>query len=123
MNPTEFGVIAVVALILIGPQRLPEYAAQLAKWVRQARVMAMGAKDQVKAEMGPEFQDVDWQKLDPRQYDPRRIVRDALLEPLDEDAKKPSEQHSDDEGDSAPAPAGIAHAARTGPPPFDEEAT
>ena len=30
--------------------------------------------------MGPEFDEVDWTKLDPRQYDPRRIVREALLD-------------------------------------------
>ncbi|MET1019756.1 MAG: Sec-independent protein translocase TatB, partial [Microterricola sp.] len=31
-------------------------------------------------EMGPEFDDVDWKKLDPRQYDPRRIIREALTD-------------------------------------------
>jgi sec-independent protein translocase protein TatB len=30
--------------------------------------------------MGPEFDEVDWKKLDPRQYDPRRIIREALLD-------------------------------------------
>jgi sec-independent protein translocase protein TatB len=34
--------------------------------------------------LGPEFDEVDWKKLDPRQYDPRRIVRDALsLQPVE----------------------------------------
>ncbi|MGL5860798.1 MAG: hypothetical protein ACRCY9_06050, partial [Phycicoccus sp.] len=27
-----------------------------------------------------DFDDVDWQALDPRRYDPRRIVREALLD-------------------------------------------
>jgi sec-independent protein translocase protein TatB len=43
------------------------------------RGLADSAKERMKEEMGPEFDDVDWQKLDPRQYDPRRIIRDALL--------------------------------------------
>ncbi len=30
--------------------------------------------------MGPEFDDLDWKKLDPRQYDPRRIIREALTD-------------------------------------------
>ena len=42
--------------------------------------MAQGASEQVRSELGPEFDDVDWRKLDPRQYDPRRIVREALAD-------------------------------------------
>jgi sec-independent protein translocase protein TatB len=30
--------------------------------------------------LGPDFDDMDWKKLDPRQYDPRRIIREALKE-------------------------------------------
>jgi sec-independent protein translocase protein TatB len=41
--------------------------------------------------MGPDFDDVDWKKLDPRQYDPRRIIREALtdVDPFAEEAPKP----------------------------------
>jgi len=73
-------VIAVIAVILLGPDRLPHYAAQLAKLVRNIRDFANGAKDRLREEMGPEFDDVDWKKLDPRQYDPRRIIREALVD-------------------------------------------
>jgi len=73
-------IIAVIAVFLIGPDRLPGYAAQLARLVRSLRSMADGAKDRMREEMGPEFDEVDWKKLDPRQYDPRRIIREALLE-------------------------------------------
>ena len=73
-------IIAVIAVIVLGPERLPKYAAQLARLVRSLRDMANGARDRLRDEMGPDFDDVDWQRLDPRQYDPRRIIRDALLE-------------------------------------------
>lgn len=73
-------VIGVIAVFLLGPDRLPGYAAKLAQFVRTLRTMADTAKDRMRDEMGPEFDEVDWQKLDPRQYDPRRIVRDALLD-------------------------------------------
>jgi len=73
-------VIGIIALFLIGPDRLPGYAAQLARLVRSMRSMADGAKERMREELGPEFDDVDWRKLDPRQYDPRRIIREALLE-------------------------------------------
>jgi sec-independent protein translocase protein TatB len=73
-------VIGVIAVFLLGPERLPHYAAQLARLVRSVRQMANGAKDRLREEMGPDFDDVDWKKLDPRQYDPRRIIREALVE-------------------------------------------
>jgi sec-independent protein translocase protein TatB len=73
-------IIAVIAVFLIGPDRLPGYAAQLGRLARSLRDMANGAKDRMREEMGPEFDEVDWTTLDPRKYDPRRIIREALLE-------------------------------------------
>ena len=48
--------------------------------MRSVRDFANGAKERMREEMGPDFDDVDWKKLDPRQYDPRRIIREALLD-------------------------------------------
>ncbi|MES2172215.1 MAG: sec-independent translocase [Actinomycetota bacterium] len=79
-------VIGIIAVIILGPQRLPKYAAQLGRLVRSLRAMANDARDRLRDEMGPEFDDVDWQKLDPRQYDPRRIIRDALTDAGDDSA-------------------------------------
>ena len=73
-------IIGVIAVFLLGPERLPGYAAQFARLIRSLRDMAQGAKDRMRDEMGPEFDEVDWKKLDPRQYDPRRIIREALLD-------------------------------------------
>ena len=73
-------IILVIAVILIGPERLPGYAAQLARLVKTLRGFAAGAKERMREEMGPEFDEVDWRKLDPRQYDPRRIIREALVD-------------------------------------------
>lgn len=72
--------IGVIALFLIGPDRLPGYSAQFGRLVRRLRDMASGAKDRMRDELGPDYDDLDWKKLDPRQYDPRRIIREALDE-------------------------------------------
>jgi sec-independent protein translocase protein TatB len=73
-------VIGIIAVLILGPQRLPHYASQLAKLVKKVRNYANGAKDRLREEMGPDYDDVDWKKLDPRQYDPRRIIREALID-------------------------------------------
>lgn len=80
INGGELLVLGAVAVVVLGPERLPSYAAQLGRLVREARTFARGAREQVRNEMGPEFDDIDWKSLDPRRYDPRRIVRDALLD-------------------------------------------
>jgi sec-independent protein translocase protein TatB len=135
LNGGEFVIIAVIALLVIGPERLPQYASQLARLVRELRRMATGAREQVRAELGPEFDDVDWQKLDPRQYDPRRIVREALQEAWDDpDDDAPvsttrSSAAADTNLKKASRPAGRpgGGASRpgdtTGPAPFDTDAT
>lgn len=80
INGGELLVLGAVAVLVLGPERLPAYAAQFAKLVREARAFARNAREQVRTEMGEDFDDIDWQALDPRRYDPRRIVRDALLD-------------------------------------------
>ncbi|MGL4744096.1 MAG: hypothetical protein ACRCXL_06860 [Dermatophilaceae bacterium] len=84
VNGWEVILLVVLAVFILGPERLPEYAAKLAHGIRKLRVMAEGARGQLRDQLGPEYDDIDWRQYDPRQYDPRRIVRDALREPLDD---------------------------------------
>lgn len=95
-------IILVIALFLIGPERLPRYAAQLGRLARSVRDMANGAKDRMREEMGPEFDEVEWSKLDPRQYDPRRIIREALLDSPDGPEPPPARDDPRDD-DAEPA--------------------
>lgn len=114
--------IALVAALLLGPERLPRYAEMLARLTVRVREWLSGAKGRVKEEMGDDFDEVDWRKLDPRQYDPRRIIRDALLD----DAPVPTVRAAG----AAAAVAGTAAPARPAPifdadhpVPYDSEAT
>jgi sec-independent protein translocase protein TatB len=72
--------LALLAVIILGPDKLPYYAKKLGELVRKGKRMIDNAQDQMKNELGEGYEDLDWKKLDPRQYDPRRIVREALLE-------------------------------------------
>ena len=127
INPAEFIVLVVVAAVVLGPERLPEYAAQLARLVREMRKMAQGASAQVRDELGPEFDDIDWRKLDPRQYDPRRIVREALADVWDPDdplglkeGNRPEQSGDEPNGvsfEKAQSPGGPAATTPSGPTP------
>ena len=123
INGTEFIIIMLVVLIVVGPQRMPEYAAQLRDFVRTMRKQIVSLRDSVQDEMGDDFKDVDWQKFDPRQYDPRRIVREALMEddepepaddrPLEPMRLSPLQRYSEQAGQRDTSK----------PAPFDDEAT
>lgn len=78
INSAELLILLVVAALVIGPERLPGYAEQLGRWVRQARRFVQDARGRIDSELGDT--PVDWAALDPRQYDPRQIVRQALLD-------------------------------------------
>ena len=112
-------IIGVIAVFLVGPERLPHYAAQLGRLVRTLRDMANGAKERLKDEMGDEFDEVEWKKLEPRQYDPRRIIREALLDDGTASAATPAPVIS------APAPETSARSPRAAnaATPYDGEST
>ena len=104
-------ILGILAAFLLGPERLPEYARRFAQFIKSLRVMANNANSQLKEELGEGYEDVDWRKLDPRQYDPRRIIREALLEDLP------------DTGVELPRVKTTQRLAKGEDAPFDSEAT
>lgn len=103
MGWPEIGLILVVALLLFGPEKLPELAKQAAGFVRTVRRMADNAKNDLGREMGEDFSGINLRDLDPRE-----IVRRNFL----------------DEDDTTPAATKETRILRPGEkPPFDSEAT
>ncbi|GAB2754134.1 hypothetical protein GCM10027020_02750 [Nocardioides salsibiostraticola] len=75
----ELLVIALVAVIVFGPDRLPELAKQAGGMVRKARDFANSARDELRSELGPEYSD-----LELRDLDPRTIVRKHIIEAMED---------------------------------------
>jgi sec-independent protein translocase protein TatB len=121
INGGEFLILLVVAVLVIGPDRMPEYAAKLAKMVKQVRTLADTAKVQLREQMGPDFEDVDWKQYDPRQYDPRRIVREALLDVGSDDGQPSSP--GDVQAGGFKAPSSFKRHDPDKPTPYDQDAT
>lgn len=83
----EMAVIALVAIVVFGPDKLPELAKQAGAVLRKAREFANTARDDLREELGPEFAD-----LELRDLDPRAIVRKHIVEAMEdagEEAAKP----------------------------------
>lgn len=97
-------VIGVLAAVLIGPKQLPVYAERLGVLVRTVRDLVATTKARAAEELGPEFDPTEWKRLDPRQFDPRRIVQEALVEERGPDApREPAAEDQDPTVPSAPA--------------------
>ena len=103
----EFAVLAFVAVLVFGPDKLPDLARQAAQLVRRVRVLANTARDELRAELGPEYAD-----LELRDLDPRAIVRKHIAEALEDD----------DEPESGRRP-GQAPLGDEELPPYDADAT
>lgn len=118
INGGELIILLVVVALVVGPERLPAYAEQLARWARGLRQLASDARARVDSELGDTG--IDWEALDPRRYDPRRIVRDALLDDGLGTGRGPA-------GRPAPSATGSpvpsSEVGLAGPAPYDDEAT
>jgi sec-independent protein translocase protein TatB len=113
IGPLEFIALAVIALLVLGPEKLPRYAADAARMLRQLRRMANDARAEVTRELGPEFSDIKMADLDPR-----TLVRKHLIEPLDLDDLDGVGRTGSGEARRRPPATGEGS-----PPPYDEDAT
>ncbi len=80
IGAAEFVLIIIIALIVFGPERLPELAQQVGTMVRTARQMY----NNLRAEMGPEFDDIERGVRELRSLDPRQQVRNYSRSLLDD---------------------------------------
>ncbi|WP_448625164.1 twin-arginine translocase TatA/TatE family subunit [Geodermatophilus sp. URMC 64] len=107
----EIVVLALAALFIFGPERLPGLAKDAAQGIKKIREAVTGLRAQVDESMPEELAQL--RNLDLRKYHPRTFIRDQLLA-----------------DDAPPAPSGAPVAAATAkprdagtPPPFDIDAT
>ena len=95
ISGTEFIILAIITFVVIGPERMPEYARQIREFVKTVRRMAFDAKDDFKEALGETgLEDINWRQYDPRQYDPRVIVKQAFAE---DDAEREREAKAREE--------------------------
>ncbi len=99
----EILIVAVIGLLVFGPERLPRAAADAAKWMRQIRSMASGARQDLADSAGIDLDETVDTVKSLREFHPRRLAANLLND--ESEPTKPAKP---------PAPA---------PPPFDPDAT
>lgn len=80
---TEILVLGAAGLFILGPERLPSAAAWLGRNLRKVREYVSGTREALRAEIGPEFDELSKPLQDLRQLrdkDPRRAVARHLFD-------------------------------------------
>lgn len=93
----EMALIAFVAIIAFGPDRLPVLAKQAGIMARKAKAMANSARDEIREELGPDYAD-----LELRDLDPRTIVRRHIIEAMEDEDRRPVVEPALAEGQRPP---------------------
>ena len=70
----EMAVLLVLALFVFGPERLPGMAADAGRGLRRARTYLKGMTEDLTAELGPEFRDVDLRSLNPKTFVAKHLL-------------------------------------------------
>jgi len=80
----ELAVIAFFGVVLLGPDKLPGLAKQLAHGIRAAKRMGDSVRDDLRSSLGDDYADLELRDLNPRELI-RRQVEEALAERDEED--------------------------------------
>ncbi|MFM6841199.1 MAG: sec-independent translocase [Candidatus Planktophila sp.] len=76
--------LAILAMVLVGPDKLPHFAVEAAKVVKKLRGLATTATNELKENLGPGFED-----LKPADLNPKTFVKKQIESVLDETPAKP----------------------------------
>ncbi|OLT09889.1 twin arginine-targeting protein translocase TatB [Pseudonocardia sp. CNS-139] len=120
----EIIVLVVAGLFILGPERLPAAAAWVGKAVRQVREYATGAREQLRGELGPEFDELRKPLEELRglrnNINPRTAIRRTLFE---DTPGSSSNGHSSTPSSYTPPTAATERLAKNERPPIDPDAT
>jgi sec-independent protein translocase protein TatB len=81
LSVTKLLVLAVIALIVFGPKELPKIASQAGRALRDLRRIAEGAKADLREGLGPEFQDFNFEDLNPRRFVQKHLLEEPVTTP------------------------------------------
>ncbi|MGH3207802.1 MAG: sec-independent translocase [Trebonia sp.] len=131
LSPFKLLVLAVIALVVFGPYELPKIASQVGRALRDLRRIAEGAKEDLREGLGPEFQDFDFEDLNPRRFVQKHLLDDVtdVTRPLMDEFNGSSDAVAGGAAATGTAlGAAVANGTRArlidgAEPPFDIEAT
>jgi sec-independent protein translocase protein TatB len=86
----EIIILGVVGLLVFGPERLPRAAADAAKWLKQIRAMASGARQDLADSAGLDLSETVDTVKSLQEFHPRRLAASILKDDSEDEAAKPA---------------------------------
>lgn len=88
----EIVVLLGLGIVLFGPDKLPQAAASAARFLRQVRAFSDNAREDLRKELGPEFEDLNFSDLNPKTFVRKNLLGEGeelrgLREELNQDLR------------------------------------
>jgi sec-independent protein translocase protein TatB len=112
LSMTKLLILGVIAMLVFGPDKLPQVARDAGRMLRQMRALAQQARADLKSELGDTVGDFDIADLNPKAF-----VRKHLLEGMDDATPAAAATPA------APVPQRVTTLATGELAPFDPDAT
>lgn len=136
MGPLELIALVILALLLFGPDRLPEVIQKAAGALRRVRQFSDSAQEDIRSQLGPEYQDLELGDLHPKTFVRKHLLEDGdlglpdirselsgLREAFEPDAETRGKTPEPSTRTADPPPGSGASPPPGKLPPFDTEAT
>ncbi len=128
----EIVILAIFAVILFGPEKLPELSRKAARILAYLRRIGNDARGQLRQELGPEFDDIHLSDLNPKTFVTRHLLSEEEVREVRTELESTRDTLRSTMNDTHSTAAGLAEA--TSPPDaapkaaprvvaFDPEAT
>ncbi|WP_353944571.1 sec-independent translocase [Streptomyces sp. HUAS MG91] len=70
--------LVVLAVLIFGPDKLPQVIQDVARTIRKIREFSDSAKQDIRNELGPEFKDFEFEDLNPKTFIRKQLDSDEL---------------------------------------------
>ena len=77
--------LAILGLILVGPDRMPSMAADAARFLNKLKKMAQSATNELKENLGPGYEDLQVTDLNPKKF-----IKKTIGDAMEQAEKKPA---------------------------------
>ena len=79
IDAIDLVIILVLAVVMFGPERLPEYSRKAARIFVYLRDIANSAKGTLRTELGPEYSDLELRDLHPKAFIAKHMREEVAL--------------------------------------------
>ena len=134
IDAVDLVIILVLAVVMFGPEKLPQYSRKAARIFVYLRDIANNAKSSIGKELGPEYADLELRDLNPKTFIAKQLQNEvALIDEAKRELQEAGQLHNSGASDAKAAvennpgvaapPGSATELVAAGPSPFDPEAT